>query len=119
MRFAEVSDGDRTIDRGDDLGQLDIGGLAGECVTAADTALGTDEAGSLQREKNLLEIGLGQTGAFCDVANRRRAGLRLVEGQAQKSPTRIVTTGRNTHASIVGVRGEKAADDTTATAVLD
>ena len=119
MRFAEITDGDGTVDRRDDLRELDVFGLTGECVSTSDTPLGPNQTGSLEGEQDLFEVGLGETGSLRDVAHRRRTRLRLVEGQAQQSPTRIITPGRNTHVLIVGGRDQTPAEDVTPTTVVD
>ncbi len=51
---------------------------AGRCedVAAADAALGAHEPGALERQQDLLEVRLGQAGAFRDVAHRGRTAAR-------------------------------------------
>ena len=39
VRFAEIPDGDRTVDGGNDLGESDLVGRATQYVPAADSAL--------------------------------------------------------------------------------
>ena len=73
VRLAEVAERDRTVDGRHDLGQADLRRVAGEHVAAADAALGAHQAGALQGEQDLLEVGLGEAGALGDVAHRRRA----------------------------------------------
>ena len=63
----------RPVDRGDDLGERDLLGRAGEHVAAADAALGPHEPGALHREQDLLEVRLGQVRALGDLLDRRRA----------------------------------------------
>ncbi len=60
--LTEVAGDDRPLDRADDLAQRDGIGLAGQDVAAADTTLGANQAGALQREKDLLQVGLGKAG---------------------------------------------------------
>lgn len=119
MGFAEVAHGDGSVHRRDDLGQLYVVGSAGERVATADSSLRPDETGAFQGEEDLFEVRLGESGALGDVAHRSGSADRLVEGQAQESPTRIITSGRNTHERIVGGRDETPADDATSTAVVD
>ena len=78
--LAEVAGHDRAVDRRDDLGQGDLLGRAGEHVAAADAPLGADEAGALQGQQDLLEVGLGEAGALGDVAHR--GGDRLARRAA-------------------------------------
>ena len=50
----------RALDRGDDVGERDLLGRPGEHVTAADAALRADETRALDRQEDLLEVGLGR-----------------------------------------------------------
>ena len=84
MWLAEVADGDRPIDRRDDLGELDPGRVAGEDVAAADAALRTDQPGTLEGQEDLFEVWLGQAGALGDVADGRRAGVVGVQGEREQ-----------------------------------
>ena len=68
--FAEVAGVDRPVDGGDDLGQGDGLGGPGEHVAAPDASLGAHEAHALQAEQDLLEVGLGESGALGEVAHR-------------------------------------------------
>ena len=68
--------GERTLDRGEDLGEVDLLGRAGEHVAAADAALRPHEPGPLHREQDLLEVGLREVRALGDLLDRRRAGRR-------------------------------------------
>jgi hypothetical protein len=72
MGFTEIARDDRTVDRGDDLGQGDRFGRAREHVTATHATFGADESHALQTQQNLLQIGLGQSRALGEVAYRRR-----------------------------------------------
>ena len=69
---AEVARHDGPVDGRDDLGERDLLGRAGQHVAAADAPLGPDEAGTLQGEEDLLEVGLGEPGALGDVPDRGR-----------------------------------------------
>jgi hypothetical protein len=95
--LAEVAHGDRAVDRAHDVGQRDRGGLAGEHVAAADAPLGPDEAGALEGEQDLLQVGLGEPGALRDVPDRRGTGAAAVERQGQQRSTGVVTPGRHLH----------------------
>ncbi len=93
----EVTGHDGPVDRGDDLGQGDLLGWPGQHVAAADPPLGTDQAGALQGQQDLLEVGLGQAGALGDVPDRGGALPVRVEGQRQQRPAGIVTSSRYLH----------------------
>ncbi len=76
-------------------------GFASQDVSTTDTTFGTHEASALQSEENLFEIWLRKTGAFRDIAHRRRSILRM-DRQRKQSSARIITTGGNLHVYIVG-----------------
>ena len=99
--LAEVADRDRTVDGGDDLGQADLLGRAGEHVAAPDPALGAHQPGALEREQDLLEVGLGEPGALGDVAHRRGPGLVGVQGERQQRPAGVVAPGRHPHGAML------------------
>lgn len=80
--LAEVTGDDRTVHRGDDLGQRDRLGTPGEHVATAHSALGTYESHTLQTQEYLLEVGLGQSRTFGEVAHRRRGRDIVVQGEA-------------------------------------
>ena len=101
MGFTEVAEGDGSIDGGDDLVQVYVAGRASQCVAPADAALGLHESRALQGQQDLLEVRLGETRSFRDVAHRGGAGRIGVEGQRQEGPTGIVPSGRNAHDCIV------------------
>ena len=81
----------------DDLGQGDLLGRPGQHVAAAHAPLGADQAGALQGQEDLLEVGLGQPGPLGDVADRGRALPVGVEGQREQGPAGVVTSGRDLH----------------------
>ena len=97
VRTPEVSCCYRTVDRGDDLPESDLGRGARQNVTAPYPALGADESCSFQREQDLLQVGLGKPGPVGDVSHRSRAELVGVQRQRQKSTARVVATRRNLH----------------------
>ena len=94
--LSEVAGGDGAVDGGHDLGQGDLLGRAGQHVSAADASLGADEAGALQGQEDLLEVGLGQAGPLGDVPDRGRC-LGPVEGQREQRPAGVVTSRRDPH----------------------
>ncbi len=67
VRFAEVAERDRTVNRREDLAQSNRLGIASEHIPAANSALRPDDAGPLQREENLLEIWLRERCSLRDV----------------------------------------------------
>lgn len=102
MRFAEVTEGDRSIHSGNDLAQMDLLWGAGEGVTTPDSALGTDKTRSFESQEYLLEVGLGKSGALGDVFHRSRTGVGTMEGQRQQCSAGVITSGRHSHGFIVG-----------------
>ena len=91
--LAEVAGHDRAVDGRHHLGQGDLLGVAGQDVAAAHPALGPDQAGTLEGQEDLLEIGLGQAGALGDVPYRGRYRLCPVQGQREQGPGGVVTAG--------------------------
>ncbi len=96
--LAEVAGDDGAVDRAHDRAEGDLVRFAGEHVAAADAALGADESGPLQRQQDLLEVGLGKPGPLGDVAHRRGPVLAGVEGQREQRSAGVVTAGRHLHA---------------------
>jgi hypothetical protein len=70
VRFAKVAGHDWPIDCGHDFSQCDGFGIASQNVATPDTTLGADEADAFQSEQDLFEVGLGESGAFSEVAHR-------------------------------------------------
>lgn len=83
VRFAEIAGDDGPVNRAHNLTQGDLLGRPSQDVATPDPSLGTHQTGALQGEENLLEVGLGQTGALGDVANRRRLAGTRVQGERQ------------------------------------
>src|SRR4051812_46363182 len=106
MGLAEVAGGDGTVDGAHDLAQGDLRRIMGEDVSAADAALGTDKAGALEGQEDLLEIGLRESGALGDVPDRRRTVGVGVQGERQESPACVVTPGRHLHSSQVSAASQ-------------
>ena len=65
-------DDDRAVDGAHDLAEGDLVGQACEHVPAPDASLGADEAGALQCQQDLLEVGLRKPGPLGDVPDRSR-----------------------------------------------
>lgn len=59
VRFAEVAKRDGSIDGSNDLSQRDVCRRTGEDVAAADAALGSNDAGTLEGEQDLFQVRLG------------------------------------------------------------
>ena len=72
MWLAEVSDDDRAVDRTHYLAEGDLLRQPGEDVPAPHAPLGADEAGALERQQDLLQIGLRKACPLGDVPDRRR-----------------------------------------------
>ena len=82
VRLAEVAEGDRSVDCAQNLADANLLSGAGEHIATADTALRSYQSGALQREQDLLEVRLRQSGAFRNVANR--GGNRLLCVQRER-----------------------------------
>jgi len=83
MGLAKVARHNRPVDGCNNLGEGDFADRSGEDISSADAALRTHQARTLERQQNLLQIGLGESRALRDVANGRGAALLLVERQTQ------------------------------------
>ncbi len=95
--LAKVTGDDRTIDGRHDLGQGDIAGVLGQNVATADAPLGAHEADALEAQQDLLEVRLGESSAFGEVANGH-GGLEVVaQGEAQKGSAGVITSGGDLH----------------------
>lgn len=81
VRLTEVPERDWSVNSRNDLGEPDVARVAGQHVTAADTALRPHQTRALQREEDLLKIRLRQRGTHSDVPDRRGARLIGVERQ--------------------------------------
>ena len=99
--LAEVAEGDRAVDRRHDLAEGDEARLPRQDVAAADAALRPHDAGALEGQQDLLEVGLREPGALGDVAHRGGAGLVGVERERQQRPARVVAPRRHLHAGTV------------------
>lgn len=119
MGLAEVAEGDRAVHRRHDVGETDVGRLSGERVATSDPSLRPHETGPFQGQENLLEIRLGESGSFGDVAHRRRPRLAFVQRETEKGSTGIVPTGRHAHPDIVGGGGEAAVGSVWWTVVME
>jgi len=80
VRLAEVARRNGTVDGRDDLVQGDLLGRPRQHVAAADAALGAHQTGALERQEDLLEIGLREPSPHGDVAYRG-GHLRAVQGE--------------------------------------
>jgi hypothetical protein len=99
--FAEIACDDRSLYGAHDLAQGYLSRGPGEDVPPTDTPLRAHQPGALQSEENLLQVGLGQPGALCDVAHGRGLRLAGVKCKRQQSPARVIAPGGYLHLSIV------------------
>lgn len=100
MRLTEITESDGAVDRSNDHPDRDLGWIASHDIAAADTALGPNQASALERKQDLLEVGLGQTGALCNIAHRSRPTV-VVEDQGQQRAARVVSPRRHRHGGSV------------------
>ena len=99
--LAEVAGDDGAVDGAHDLAQRDLLRRAGQHVAAADAALRAHQTGALERQEDLLEVGLGEAGAVGDVAHRGRARRVVVQGEGQQRAAGVVAPGRDLHGPMV------------------
>src|SRR3954467_6307983 len=90
MGLAEVAGDDGPVHGGDDLPERDLLRWAGQYVPAADAALGAHQTSALERQQDLLEIGLRQAGALGDVTDRGGTVFHGVEGERKKGAAGVV-----------------------------
>ncbi len=91
--LAKVTRHDWPIDGSDNLTEGQLLGWAGQDVTPANAALTGNDSGALEREQDLFQVGLGESGALRDVSDRGRATLFFVEGEAEQRTAGVVTSG--------------------------
>ena len=96
VRLAEVAGHDRPVDRRHDLAERDLARRARQHVAAAHAALGAHEAGALERQQDLLQVGLREPGSLGDVAHGSGPDV-VVQREAQQRPARVVTPRRHLH----------------------
>ena len=106
--LAEVTDHDRPVDRADDLRQRDLCGRPRQDVAPSHAPLGPDQTRTLEGEKDLLEVRLGEARALGDVTDRRRPASFVLKRQGEQCPARVVAPGRNLHAPMVLVQAMTA-----------
>ena len=70
--FAEVAEADRAVHRPDYRANGDVARIVSQDISTANASLGFDKTGTLERKQDLFEVGLWQSGSFCDVTNRSR-----------------------------------------------
>ena len=101
VRPPEVAGHDGTVDGAHDLSQGDVPGGSGQDVPTAHATLRADQARPLEGEKDLLELGLGETGPLRDVAHRRRRRFAGAQSERQQCPAGVVAPRRYLHVSMV------------------
>jgi len=65
----EVSCLNWSVDRRNDLSKRNFRGVTGQHIPAANSSFRTNQTGALESQKNLLKIGLGESGSLCDVSD--------------------------------------------------
>lgn len=93
----EVACDDRTVDSAHDLSQRDLLRWARQHVPPSYAALGTNEPGTLEREKDLFEIRLWKARPLGDVAYGGGALLSGVEREREKRSACVVPARRHSH----------------------
>ena len=68
--LTEVTDDDRPVDRRHHLAQRQLLRCSGQYVPTTHAPLGTHEAGALQSQEDLFQVGLGEPGALGDIPDR-------------------------------------------------
>ncbi len=92
MGFTEVAQGDGPVDCSQDRRQGDVGGVLSQDVPATDAPLGSHQARALERQQDLLEVGLGEPRALGDVADRCGPGDVEMQRQRQQRPAGVVAS---------------------------
>jgi RluA family pseudouridine synthase len=101
VRLAEVAERDGSVHGAHDVGQADLRRRSGEDVAPTHAALGAHQTGALQREEDLLQVRLGEAGAFGDVPHGGGTAGVGVQRERQQGPARIVTSRGHPHHAIV------------------
>ena len=96
----EVAGGDGPVHGGDDLGQADLLGQAGQDIATPDAPFRAHQARSLEGEEDLLEIRLGQRRPLGDVPHRGGI-LAPVQRQGQQRAAGVVATCRDSHTAML------------------
>jgi hypothetical protein len=94
---AEVASLDWSVDGSNDLRQADLVGRAGKQISAANASLGLDEPCTFEREQDLFQIWLGESGAFRYVPDRLWSERVDMERHGQQRSAGVVTSGRDLH----------------------
>lgn len=97
VRLAKVTGHNGPVHGGDNFGQGDVVGVAGQDVPTANTSLGTYEADALQDQENLLEIRLGETRSRSQISHRSGREGGFVERERQQRATGVITASGNLH----------------------
>jgi hypothetical protein len=92
--------GDRALERADDVAQADLGGRAGEVVAAARPALRADDPRTFQVLEDLLQKAHGDELALGDLANLRGATV-VVEGDVEQRAHPVAAFVRQLHATFM------------------
>jgi len=107
VRRAKVSRHDGSVHGADYLTQGYGGGITRQDVSAPNAALGTNQASTLEGEKDLFKIRLRKSRSLSQVAYRGRPLLVCVKGQRNQSSAGVISSGRNAHTTMLRLwRGE-------------
>jgi hypothetical protein len=101
MGFSKVACSDWSVNGGNDFCQGNCVSRPGEYVSSADAPLGSNQTSAFEIEKNLLEVGLGESGTFCKVTDRSGSAIVVTKSQTQQRPTGVVPSGRYSHGAIL------------------
>ncbi len=92
----KVSSHDGAVDRGDDLGEIDLSSSSGEDVTATGAAFRPHQPGSLESKEDLFQVRLGQSSPARKLCHRRRfAGI--VQRQREECSRGVISPRRYLH----------------------
>jgi hypothetical protein len=91
---------ERLVDRGDDIGDRDLGELAGERVAAARAAHALDQSVAPQLAEQLLEIGKRDALALADSGKRYRT-LAAVHGEIEHRGYRKPSLRGQSHGALL------------------
>lgn len=96
MRFSEVADNDWSIHRAHNLSKRDLIRWSGKDIAAAHASLRADDAGTFEGQQDLLQIWLGERGAFRNVSHRGWVAIGM-QRERQQGSARIVASGGHLH----------------------
>ena len=104
MGLAEVADHDGPVHGRHHLAQGQLLRQPGQDVATAHAPFGTHQAGALQGQEYLLQVGLGKPRALGDVPDGGRL-VAAVQRQRQQRPAGVITTRGHPHAAMLQGHG--------------